>query len=356
MRASAGGLDAFKKFFRAMPADSGIAFVLIPHLDPRHESLMVELMGRHTTMPVVEAADGMAVEANHFYIIPPNKHIAISDGILRLTGPVERVEELQSLNEELGTLHAILNTAVDAIITIDEQGIIQSVNPAAERMFGYRRKTKRARILIVDDHPAVREALALRISRQPDLDVCGEAADIVEALRLVGETRPDAAVVDISLKSGSGIDLVKRIKGRDDSVRILVWSMHSDALYARRALRAGALGYINKDQATDKIVEAIRCVLKGEVWLTKTIADSILQATVGNGRGSALSPMEALTDRELDVFQLIGDGVKTAQIAKRLKLSIKTVETYRDRIRQKLDLASGTELARVATEWVLENG
>jgi DNA-binding NarL/FixJ family response regulator len=135
-----------------------------------------------------------------------------------------------------------------------------------------------------------------------------------------------------------------------------VWSTHSDALCARRALRAGALGYTNKDQATDKIVEAIRCVLKEEVWLTKTIADSILQATVGNRPGTALSPMDALTDRELDVFQLIGDGMKTAQIAMRLKLSIKTVETYRDRIRQKLGLVNGTELARVATRWVLEKG
>ena len=120
------------------------------------------------------------------------------------------------------------------------------------------KKKKRARVLIVDDHPAVREALALRISRQPDLEVCGEAADTSDALRLVAEILPDAAVVDISLKTGNGIDLIKRIKDRNDQVRILVWSMHSESLYAERALRAGALGYINKGHATDRIVEAIR--------------------------------------------------------------------------------------------------
>ena len=195
---------------------------------------------------------------------------------------------------------------------------------------------KRARILIVDDHPAVREALAVRIGLQPDLEVCGEAADIGDALQLVAETQPDLAVVDISLKTGSGIDLIKRIKNRDPNLRMLVWSMHSEALYAERALRAGALGYINKDQATEKIVEAIRRVLEGKVYLSEGMADKLLQRSVGKGQTEASrSPAEALADRELEVFRLIGVGTKTAEIAERLHLSIKTVETYRDRIRQK---------------------
>lgn len=216
---------------------------------------------------------------------------------------------------------------------------------------------KRARILIVDDHPAVREALASRIGRQPDLEVCGEAADMSEALRLVADTQPDLAVIDISLKTGSGIDLIKRIKDRNDSVRMLVWSMHSESLYAERALRAGALGYINKDQATDKIVEAIRRVLEGKVYLSDTMAEKMLQRAVGAGRKEPTrSPLDVLADRELEVFRLIGQGVKTAEIAERLHLSVKTVETYRDRIRQKLDLSDGTELAHYATQWVLENG
>lgn len=144
--------------------------------------------------------------------------------------------------------------------------------------------TKKSKVLIVDDHPAVREALTIRLGRQPDLEVCGEAADTSDALRLVADTRPDAAVVDISLKSGNGIDLIKRIRDRDDHVRIVVWSMHSESLYAERALRAGALGYVNKDQATDAIVEAIRRVLGGKVWLSEAMTERMLRRTVGGAQ------------------------------------------------------------------------
>jgi DNA-binding NarL/FixJ family response regulator len=216
---------------------------------------------------------------------------------------------------------------------------------------------RRARVLIVDDHPAVREALALRIGRQPDLEVCGEAADTGEALRLLADARPDVAVVDITLKAGNGIDLIKRVRDRDDRVRVLVWSMHSEALYAERALRAGALGYVNKDQATDRIVEAIRRVLAGKVYLSEAMTERLLQRAVGGAREEVTrAPLDVLADRELEVFRLIGEGVKTAEIAERLHLSVKTVETYRDRIRQKLDLSDGTKLAHYATQWVLENG
>src|SRR5690242_13514982 len=196
---------------------------------------------------------------------------------------------------------------------------------------------KRAKVLIVDDHPPVREALALRLGRQPDLEVCGEAADVGEALRLLADARPDVAVVDITLKAGDGIDLIKRIRDRDDHVRVLVWSMHSESLYAERALRAGALGYVNKDQATGTIVEAIRRVRDGGVWLSEAMAQRVLHRAVGAGGRAAgwaagRSPLDALADRELEVFRLIGQGVKTAAIADRLHLSVKTVETYRDRI------------------------
>jgi DNA-binding NarL/FixJ family response regulator len=215
----------------------------------------------------------------------------------------------------------------------------------------------RARVLIVDDHPAARKALALRIGRQPDLKVCGEAANMSEALRLIADTEPDVAVVDISLTTGNNIDLIKRIKGGNDHIRILVWSMHSESLYAERALRAGALGYINKNQATDRIVEAIRRVRAGKVWLSEAMTERMLERMVGTARGEVTgSPLQALSGRELEVFRLIGAGVKTAGIAERLHLSVKTVETYRDRIRQKLNLADGTMLAHYATQWVLENG
>ena len=214
---------------------------------------------------------------------------------------------------------------------------------------------QRALVLIVDDHPAVREALALRIGRQKDLEVAGEAADMGDALHLISEKKPDVAVVDISLKAGSGLELIKRIKDRGDQVRILVWSMHSESLYAERALRAGALGYVNKDQATEKIVDAIRQVLAGKVYVSDALAERLLHRAVGCSQTPVTrSPVEALADRELEVFRLIGEGVRTAEIAKQLHLSVKTVETYRDRIRRKLDLSDGTKLAYFATQWVLE--
>jgi DNA-binding NarL/FixJ family response regulator len=215
----------------------------------------------------------------------------------------------------------------------------------------------RARVLIVDDHPAVREALALRIGRQPDMEVCGEAMDPGEAIRLVATTRPDVAVIDISLKSGNGIDLIKRIKDREYGVRMLVWSMHSESLYAERALRAGAMGYVNKDQATDTIVEAIRRVLVGKIWLSPLMTEQMLRRTVGGGSDQVTrSPVDNLSDRELEAFQLIGHGRTTEQIATAMHVSPKTVDTFRARIKEKLGMSNVIELVRYATQWVIENG
>lgn len=214
-----------------------------------------------------------------------------------------------------------------------------------------------ARVLIVDDHPVVREALAIRIGQEADLEVCGEAADLAEALEVAASTRPDIAVVDIALKTASGIDLIKRLKARDEDTLIIVWSMYGEDLYAQRALRAGARGYITKEQATGKIIEAIRLVLDGKVYLSPAMTDKLLKRAAGlSGMSPASSAIDSLSDRELDVFRLIGKGTKTADIASGLHLSVKTVETYRDRIRTKLDLSDGTELSRCAVQWVLENG
>lgn len=216
-------------------------------------------------------------------------------------------------------------------------------------------ETRRARVFIVDDHPAMREALASRIGRQPDLEVCGEAPDINEALDGTSEAHPDVVVVDITLKSGSGLDLIKRLKNRDPAVRVLVCSMHSESLYADRALRAGALGYINKDQATDKIIEAIRQVLEGKVYLSSSMTEKMLQRSVGGETIYEIPrPEEVLADRELQVFHLIGQGVKTTEIAERLHLGLKTIETYRVRIKEKLSIKSSTDLAFYATRWMME--
>lgn len=220
-------------------------------------------------------------------------------------------------------------------------------------------KTKAARacakVLIVDDHPAVREALAIRIAAEPDLKVCGEAEDVAGALKVAADTNPDVAVVDIGLKAGSGIDLIKRLKSHHKKLRTIVWSMYSEHLYAERALRAGALAYLTKGQATESIIAAIRQVLEGKLVLSAEMTRQFVKRGVGLAEpGQLHAPTDKLSDRELEVFRLIGQGVKTQEIGAQLHLSIKTVETYRDRIRAKLGLSDGTALAQAAMLWALE--
>src|SRR6516164_8884369 len=165
----------------------------------------------------------------------------------------------------------------------------------------------KAKVLIVDDHPVVREGLAMHLSTQPDLEVCGEAEDLAGALALLASARPDVAIVDISLKNSSGIELIRRIKDRQDSVRILVWSMYPENLYAERALRAGAQGYLNKGQATHHVLDAVRSVLQGQVYVSGELANRLLQRVVGR-QAEERSAIDSLSDRELEAFQLIGEG------------------------------------------------
>lgn len=212
-----------------------------------------------------------------------------------------------------------------------------------------------ARIIIIDDHPAIRDGLATRIVLEPDLEVVGEAADVTEGLAQMERTKPDLAVVDISLKTGNGIDVIKRAKERFPEVRILVWSMYDESLYAERALRAGAMGYINKEHASDTIVSAIRSVLKDEVFLSPNMSSKVLQRMINGKRNAHQSPVESLSDRELQTFQFIGLGLNTGDIARKMELSPKTIETYRARIKQKIDVKDMAELTREATRWVMEN-
>lgn len=214
----------------------------------------------------------------------------------------------------------------------------------------------KATVLIVDDHPVVREGLALLISTQPDLEVSGEAEDVASACRLAEASPPDVIVIDISLPGGGGLELIKRLRAQHPSVRMLVSSIHEESVYAERALRAGALGYVNKREATRTVVDAIRRVRDGHIYLSERMTERLLnRAVVGADRVDAASPVDGLSDRELDVFESIGRGESTREIAARLHLSGKTVETYRERIRKKLSLHSGAELARRAMEWVLED-
>ena len=215
---------------------------------------------------------------------------------------------------------------------------------------------KTVKILIVDDHPLVREGLAARLAQEPDLVVCGEADDVGDALELVKTTQPDVIVVDLSLKSGQGLDLIKKVKARFENTKMLVSSMYDESLYAERALHAGAVGYINKQEVSDKIVEAIRQVMNGKLYLSATMTERLLQRAVGGSPQIARSPMEDLSDRELEVFKLIGAGKTTRHIAGELHISVKTVESHRENLKTKLDLANGTELGRAAVQWVIESG
>lgn len=210
------------------------------------------------------------------------------------------------------------------------------------------------RILLVDDHALVRRGLAEMIDREPDLEVCGEAADASRALDLIETAEPELVIVDITLKEGSGLELIKQIKVRHPSVRMLVLSMHDEKIYAERALRAGATGYLNKEEPADNVIEAIREVLAGRIYLSGQMADRILHRLVDREADLERSPIDALSDRELEVLELIGRGLTTRQIARELRLSRKTVDTYRENLKAKLQLSTAAELVRFAVAWTLD--
>ncbi len=211
---------------------------------------------------------------------------------------------------------------------------------------------RKSKVFLVDDHPLVREHLTALIQSQADLEVCGEAADAPTALSLIGQQAPDLVVLDISLKRSNGLELIKSLKDQWPNLPVLVLSMHDEMLYAERSLRAGALGYITKEEATVNVLSALRRVLGGQVYLSDRMAARIMRKMVGGAAKQASSPLETLTDRELEVFQMLGQGLGTRQIAEELRLGVKTVESYRARIKEKLQLADGNQLLQHAIQWV----
>jgi DNA-binding NarL/FixJ family response regulator len=208
--------------------------------------------------------------------------------------------------------------------------------------------SQKINILLVDDHPLVREWLTNLIRQQPDLEVGNETGSAPVALQLIEASKPDIAIVDISLASGSGIELIKSIKASHPRVAVLVLSMHDELLYAERALRAGAGGYIMKSEATQKVIEAIRGVLSGEIYVSPKVASLMAQKFIGGKSGNTI---EHLSDRELEVFQLLGRGYSTRQISEHLHIGFKTVQGYTARIKEKLNLANINELMREAIRW-----
>ena len=206
-------------------------------------------------------------------------------------------------------------------------------------------------IFIVDDHPIMRQGLAVLINHEKDLNVCGEAEDAAHALDGILAKKPNLALIDISLPGKNGLELIKDLRAMESEVAILIHSMHDESLYVERVLRAGAQGYITKDEGGSKLMEAIRKVLSGEIYVSKEMSGKILEIFSGR-RTSSNNPVEALTDRQFEVFQMIGHGQSTRDIAEILKVSIKTVDAHRDHIKKKLNLRSGTELVRFAVRWV----
>jgi DNA-binding NarL/FixJ family response regulator len=210
---------------------------------------------------------------------------------------------------------------------------------------------RRTRILLVDDHPLVREGLGEALGKEPDLMICGEAEDRLQALQLIPASKPDLAIIDLALKKSNGLELIKDIRVRFPKILMLVVSMQDELLHAERAIRAGASGYITKEEATVHVVQAVRQVLRGELYVSQQLASQMaakLSPRSLRSRPESHSALSTLTDRELEVFQLIGDGLSRQQIAERLNLDVNTVETYRSRIKEKLNLKDAQELLQFA--------
>jgi DNA-binding NarL/FixJ family response regulator len=217
------------------------------------------------------------------------------------------------------------------------------------------RPSGKSRILIVDDHAMFREGLRLLIDREPDLTVCGDTADADEAMCNIDELKPDLVIADISLSGTTGIDLIKAIKNKYEDLPVLVVSMHEESLYAERALRAGATGYVMKQEPAKTVKLAIRKVLGGDIHLSEKMATSMLGKFMRGGQDEPpASPIESLSDRELEVFRMLGEGKATRQIAEELDLSIATINSFRNRIKEKLKLKNSTELMLHAIHWVRE--
>ena len=212
-------------------------------------------------------------------------------------------------------------------------------------------QTAKKTVLVVDDHPLMRQGLALLINQQQDMQVCGEAEEAQAAMQAIAHLHPDIMILDISLTGPDGLELLKNIRTTNPDLPVLILSMHDEAIYAERALRARANGYIMKQEATEKVLVAVRRILNGEIYLSERMSNKMLQQYIGGAPSMIQSRIASLSDRELEVFRLIGEGRATREIAEELHLSVKTVETYQAHIKEKLALRSGRELIQHAIQW-----
>ena len=211
--------------------------------------------------------------------------------------------------------------------------------------------SSKLKVLIVDDHPVTRQGMRALVNQQLNLEVCGEADNAPQALELVAKLEPDLAIVDVTLKTTNGIELTKSIKARAPNLPVLVVSMHDESLYAERALRAGAMGYVMKQDAGEKVAVALQHLLRGEIYLSPKMKEKMLHRFVNKKSDGMVFAIDTLSDREMEVFQLIGNGYSTRQIAQKLNLSSKTIDSYREHLKLKLGLESGADLVRHAIQW-----
>jgi DNA-binding NarL/FixJ family response regulator len=214
---------------------------------------------------------------------------------------------------------------------------------------------EKKKILIVEDHPLFCAMLAQLINNEPGMTVCGDADNIKDAMTIVGQTLPDAAIIDITLQGSSGLELIKSLKARNIQLPVLVLSMHAEKLYAERVIKAGAKGYISKLESPFEVVKAIRKVLDGQIYVSELVSEAILERLGKAGKASQPSGLDSLSDREIEVFQLVGRGHNSREIAERLNLGLSTVDSYRARIKEKLGIKNAAELYQRAALWVAGN-
>lgn len=354
--ASAGGLGALRRFLGATPDRTRRRFGHRAASGVDQQSLTPELLAKHTRMhagQVDGVLDGFLGEVVELRRLRAEDLLVGDNGV--------GIDWNQCSRRHRTSHDAIPRGLIGASIKIEsgkgkDTTVICALQEKSNMGAGNRQaKTgqRKVRIFLVDDHAIVRCGLAGTISRDPDFEICGEADGVASALPCLRNGSVDLVIVDISLKDGNGIELVEQLCSRNRRPRVLVYSMHDDALFAERALHAGAMGYINKTSSAETLLAAIRQVMRGEIAVSPEIAKRVMQQAVGgNGRDSK-GPLDDLTPRELEVFQLIGEGRTTGEVANQLCLSRKTVETHRGKVKRKLGLKNSAELSRCAMQWAI---
>jgi DNA-binding NarL/FixJ family response regulator len=310
--------------------------------------LPTELSSAETTTPVDRASDATLNPMKSVLKSPPEKAALSAARSINSPTVASAVAPAPTVAP---TPPAVRTITAAALRGGPAAGSLQKTSTAAAP-----KPSGKSRVLLVDDHPLTRHGMKALISQQPNLEIVGEADSAPRALELVEKLKPNLAIVDITLRSTNGIELTKGMRAQSPDLQVLIVSMHDENLYAERALRAGAMGYLMKHEASEKIITAIQRIQQGEIYLSDRIKEKMLHRFVNHKTDELVSPIDTLSDREMEVFQLIGNGYGTRLIAQQLNLSIKTIDSYREHLKLKLNLESGSELVRYAIQWMKSQG